>query len=691
MLKLIRNKTFLIPAAILGFIGIVFFISTVFSQLGRPDLGNQLQGYWTMREFDYIASSSTMIDRSGNGNDATIYNPNFIDNRQGVVNGAVDYNDNQTTEYLSLPNNVLDGATDFTIAFWAYGGGSGEYIVSISDGSNHNHLLMKAPTAPGWHFYVWRRNSVYGDHIYQDLAETDSLKHTAPPTTLSVAEGGLIIAQEQDALGGGFASTQSFSGAISDIRVYKRGLTNEEMKMLYGRSLLNYSGKGLVGHWTLDAKDYNFTSGQLKDKSPYNNNCINYGSIFATDRNDLENSSVDFQGSAYFRCSNNSLQITGDQTYAFWIMPRQFSERRNPINIAYGGEGTITMETSGAFSYYYGTGGGNAPPYQGHGSGQAISLNEWSHVAHVRDITNNEMVWYINGERYAPRTPDYVEAVASGYDLYIGDGYVSPIDGMLDDVRIYNRALSQEEIKSLYGSYDPKTTTGTFQQGLVFDMPLKIKYTKDETSGSEILTDRTPYSNDGQNYGATVSSSGTDFSGVSDYVLVPDDEILDITKSITMSFWYKIPELNQTQRIITKNTSGGAHGKGYEVSFYNTNRFLTVYNNENSRIYLYSDYINDPSDVGEYFHYTYVYNYEEGYQRVFINGEEFSSNGSFITNFEAGSNAGADLEIGKRDGDNGEGELSNLLIYNRALSGDEVKTLYGRGRSDAGIIFQPEN
>ncbi|GAH94236.1 unnamed protein product, partial [marine sediment metagenome] len=56
-----------------------------------------------------------------------------------------------------------------------------------------------------------------------------------------------------------------------------------------------------------------------------------------------------------------------------------------------------------------------------------------------------------------------------------------------------------------------KLMTGSLYKGLIFDMPLKIRYTKEETPGSEIMTDRTPYSNDGQNYGAVVGADYTSF------------------------------------------------------------------------------------------------------------------------------------------------------------------------------------
>ena len=58
-----------------------------------------------------------------------------------------------------------------------------------------------------------------------------------------------------------------------------------------------------------------------------------------------------------------------------WVKPYNFSARRNFYDRAYGGEGTITQETNGALTYFWGTNGGNSTPYQGFNSVSALVLN----------------------------------------------------------------------------------------------------------------------------------------------------------------------------------------------------------------------------------------------------------------------------------------------------------------------------
>jgi len=163
----------------------------------------------------------------------------------------------------------------------------------------------------------------------------------------------------------------------------------------------------------------------------------------------VEGAAYHLDGSGdYINIGNpGSLQITGNQTIEMWIYPSDFSQRRNPIAKAYGGEGTMTVEQNGNVNYYYGTGGGNNSPYQGFTMTAPLQVDTWTHLALVRDLDNMTLKWYKNGELVNETNASYPAAAASGLPLYIGRGYVSDFAGMLDEVRIWNSARSQIEIQ----------------------------------------------------------------------------------------------------------------------------------------------------------------------------------------------------------------------------------------------------
>ena len=145
-----------------------------------------------------------------------------------------------------------------------------------------------------------------------------------------------------------------------------------------------------------------------------------------------------------------ALQITGDQTIEMWIKPTVLGTRQNPFNKAYGGEGAITLEGDGTINYYYGTSGRSARPFQQLMTTTNISAGSWVHIAIVRDLSNPQggtLRWYINGVASGSATATYAAAKKSAEPVLIGKGYAGNFEGLIDEVRIWNRARSGSEIK----------------------------------------------------------------------------------------------------------------------------------------------------------------------------------------------------------------------------------------------------
>jgi len=141
-----------------------------------------------------------------------------------------------------------------------------------------------------------------------------------------------------------------------------------------------------------------------------------------------------------------SLQVIGDLTIEMWLYPTDIAvSRQNPINKAFGGEYTVTQETGGSLSFYWGTAGGNTTPYQGFGSSR-VTQGKWNHCVLRRKLGDDGFLkWTINGVSNSG-TPGYAEAVASPTNVTIGTGYAGKYRGMIDNVRIYNRALTDQEV-----------------------------------------------------------------------------------------------------------------------------------------------------------------------------------------------------------------------------------------------------
>jgi hypothetical protein len=82
-----------------------------------------------------------------------------------------------------------------------------------------------------------------------------------------------------------------------------------------------------------------------------------------------------------------------------------------------------------------------------------VADNQWHHIAAVRDVSSDKLYLYLDGEPDAtPVTDNTTGTLATSQSFWIGRQpyYNSYFNGGIDDVRIYNQALSAEEVRQLY-------------------------------------------------------------------------------------------------------------------------------------------------------------------------------------------------------------------------------------------------
>jgi hypothetical protein len=215
---------------------------------------------------------------------------------------------------------------------------------------------------------------------------------------------------------------------------------------------LSSLNKGLVGHWTM-AQD-SLKGSLLADKTPYENDGIIHGATFATDRMGQPNKAMSFNGTSdYINIGgDSSLKLENSGTIIAWIYPTSLTGFR----VFYGSSGGADVDKTPYFMLH----GGQLRAYLGNGtnsnyvnSGYYPKLNAWSFVGLSWDGTNINSFYNTNIKSLDQTYP--VKFTADTY--FIGKpGHVDRnFAGSIDDVRIYNRALSETEIKTLYNSYNP--------------------------------------------------------------------------------------------------------------------------------------------------------------------------------------------------------------------------------------------
>ena len=209
----------------------------------------------------------------------------------------------------------------------------------------------------------------------------------------------------------------------------------------------NVSNVGLAAHWPLD--------GNANDASGNGNHGKVEGATLTSDRNGKANAAYHFDGS---KCdairvpSSPSLKgITSVSTIAAWIKPERWDntwvnvfskgEQKRQYGLFAKDSGTLYMNDSYR----------NDSPDVSAKMPEGLKLGVWQHVAIVYD--GSKTVAYVNGKPGEPKSTSG-QFVPNDEDFMLGrDDYVDRENywGDMDDVRIYNRALSASEIVALAG------------------------------------------------------------------------------------------------------------------------------------------------------------------------------------------------------------------------------------------------
>jgi hypothetical protein len=216
------------------------------------------------------------------------------------------------------------------------------------------------------------------------------------------------------------------------------------------------AGDEIIGWWEL-----NDASGSTAaDSSTYNNDGTLVGSPAWT--NDAEQGwCLDFtNANNYVTIPNESdYDLTGNMTVMAWMKDDYVDWRNFSTIIAKGrdgGGGWALQKASraNAMSFYVDVSG---MPWDGIKAGAGIFDNQWHHVAGVYDGSNAYI--YIDGGLDSNSVACSGNMATNDWPVYIGENSKTLLDeatnarewnGLIDDVRVYNYALTQSQINDIY-------------------------------------------------------------------------------------------------------------------------------------------------------------------------------------------------------------------------------------------------
>ncbi len=244
--------------------------------------------------------------------------------------------------------------------------------------------------------------------------------------------------------------------------------------------------EGLVAFYPFSSSFENTTSTEIDPAE-------NHGATFAADRFGNENSSAYFDGNeTYLEIPDNdvfSISTTGALTISVWVSPEVLNFQKAEAggyvhwmgkgvphqhewvfrmynkDLSQGQEDRPNRMSAYAFNLEGGLGAGSYVQEQ-------VQENEWIHFVARYDVESNKITLFKNGVQ-----KDQDDLYDATYGVQVQNGTAplrlgtrsqwSYFQGRIDDLRIYNRALSESEILELFNEPDAKasnTETGETEE-----------------------------------------------------------------------------------------------------------------------------------------------------------------------------------------------------------------------------------
>jgi hypothetical protein len=336
-------------------------------------------------------------------------------------------------------------------------GGAGELIITYTQDLGKTNVPYALSTTNGGEFLIMNSSTSYTAdssvsvndgkwhyiaatydgttmRIYIDGVQTGT--QTGFTGNLPNLAGALHIGADYQATPANF-----FNGSIDDVRIYNRALSPTEIQNLYGSGQVTYqapSNQGLVGYWPLNEG----VGTKAGDASGNGNSGVMVGSVSWVNGK-LGKGVYSLTG----RIEINSIPLAGPFTVSYWYKTSINSQTGVIIGEATGnsGGGPKIGIVAGKLFIRLITSSDN--------TASTPTANLWHHVVLTRG-SGDKVDLYVDGGSAQRLFSDAAQTGTYTVNKLMANGSDSSqhYDGNLDDVRIYNRALSATEVLQLYNS-----------------------------------------------------------------------------------------------------------------------------------------------------------------------------------------------------------------------------------------------
>ena len=421
-----------------------------------------LKGYWKFDE----NTGTTATDSSGNGNTGTLNSGASWTSGQSGAAVSLD----GVSGYVKIKDGKISTSTTGTISAWvkvnslvnarkivSYGGAAAASVEGLfaleirQDGSHYYFSVIDVPSDGSPNANSVHGNTALQSGVWYHVAVTSDgsswklyVNGVAETLTTQLGSGNTgkwfgntsAAAPDRTYIGGAWfngTDTGFLNGVIDEVRIYDGALSASEIANL----------AGLGGYWKFDEN----TGTTAADVSGSGNTAtLISGASWTTGQN---GSAVSLDGvDDYVQVgAQSSLVMTNTGTLTTWIYPTGAGSNAfaGGTILAKEGEYVINRFPDGTIQWGFANGD---PGWQFINTGYVAPLNQWTHIAITYD--NGVIKTYANGSLvHTYSGSGFIgDQYPSQNDFRIGGRQLNPqlFQGRIDEVRVYNRALSAGEI-----------------------------------------------------------------------------------------------------------------------------------------------------------------------------------------------------------------------------------------------------
>jgi len=441
--------------------------------LAAPSVGG-LVGYWSFNSADML--NGVALDRSGQNNSGNLFN---IATSTFYTLGKVAqaFNFDGVNDYVKVPDSsAFDFQSgDFGISFWfkistlgttndIFNKENNQWIAAVVNSSNQLQVVA-ATTCGTWAINISSVSTVQANTWYQGIITRSGSSFKVYLNGVQEASATIssAICKGSDSLY--FGSLQSlgryFTGSIDEPRIYNRALSQAEVTNLYNAtkgpvqansSQTTQQTSGLVGYWSMNGAD---VTDKIYDRIGGNNGYLYNGATSSAKvigklgqgfKYDGVNDNIQVP-------SSSSLQFSGQFSASLWIKTTSLNSTgystfiSNENYLVSGWEIFDNGPSSSKILFRVGpTGSNDCDIAMACMNRSLVNDGKWHHIVGVRSATQMEL--YLDG---VLQDTGSLGTFTNNTDIYyVGSFGGSSGGSTLDEVRVYNRALSAAEVQQLY-------------------------------------------------------------------------------------------------------------------------------------------------------------------------------------------------------------------------------------------------